>query len=294
MLPDKLPCSLVPGKLLVYSPAMARSLLFNVAALAALAPASLIHLRHGGQPHAAGGRPDGVFWMVLAAALAGSVAQTASLLGLDWHTGFSVALWVSIATSLALFMGLSLVTAQGWRLTPLLLPYLLLLGIIATIWTQAPEQPLTAPPGADWLGVHVLISVLTYGLLTIAAVAGLAVVLQEGAIRAKRPNRLTRFLPSVADGESLLIRLLIAGEVVLGIDLITGVAAQYAGQGTFLSLDHKTLLSLLAFVVIALLLLAHWRTGIRGRQAARYLLVAYLLLSLAYPGVKFVTDVLMS
>ena len=272
---------------------MLKSLLFNVAALACLAPAALIHLRHGGQTHAAG-RPDGVFWAVLAVALAGSASWSANLLGFDWHTGFSVALWVSIAVSLALFMALSLVSREGWRLTPLLLPYLLLLGLIATIWIQAPEQPLAGRPGAGWLGVHILISVLTYGLLTIAAVAGLAVVLQEGAIRRKRPTRLTRFLPSVADAEGLLIRLLIAGEIVLGIDLITGVAAQYAGQGTFLSLDHKTLLSLLAFAVIALLLFAHWRTGIRGRRAARYLLIAYLLLSLAYPGVKFVTDVLLS
>jgi ABC-type uncharacterized transport system permease subunit len=136
--------------------------------------------------------------------------------------------------------------------------------------------------------------VLTYGLLTIAAVAGLAVVLQEGAMKRKHPTLLTPVLPSVADAEGLQIRLLVAGEIVLGIDLITGIAAQYTGSGIFLSLDHKTLLSLLAFAVIALLLLAHWRTGIRGRRMARYLLVAYLLLSLAYPGVKFVTDVLMS
>ena len=272
---------------------MLKNLLFNTAALASLAPASLVHLRSG-EAHDASARPDGVFWAVLAMALAGSVAQAANLLGLDWHTGFSVALWVSIAASLALFMGLSLVSRQGWRLTPLLLPYLLGLGVIATIWAQAPEQPLSMRPGADWLGVHILISVLTYGLLTIAAVAALAVVLQEGAVRRKRPTRLTRVLPSVADAEGLQIRLLIAGEIILGADLLSGVAAQYVGQGTFLSFDHKTLLSLLAFAVIALLLIAHWRTGLRGRRAARYLLIAYLLLSLAYPGVKFVTDVLMS
>jgi ABC-type uncharacterized transport system permease subunit len=44
--------------------------------------------------------------------------------------------------------------------------------------------------------------------------------------------------------------------------------------------------------VIAALLAAHYRTGIRGRRAARYMLLGYLLLTLAYPGVKFVTDVL--
>jgi ABC-type uncharacterized transport system permease subunit len=34
------------------------------------------------------------------------------------------------------------------------------------------------------------------------------------------------------------------------------------------------------------------RTGVRGRQSARYVLLAYLLLTLGFPGVKFVTDVL--
>jgi ABC-type uncharacterized transport system permease subunit len=56
--------------------------------------------------------------------------------------------------------------------------------------------------------------------------------------------------------------------------------------------DHKTILSLLTFAVIALLLVLHHRGGLSGRRAARYVLVAYLLLTLAYPGVKFVTDVL--
>jgi ABC-type uncharacterized transport system permease subunit len=44
--------------------------------------------------------------------------------------------------------------------------------------------------------------------------------------------------------------------------------------------------------VIGILLLARYRNGIRGRRAARLALLAYLLLTLAYPGVKFVTDVL--
>src|SRR3546814_14961247 len=59
-------------------------------------------------------------------------------------------------------------------------------------------------------------------------------------------------------------------------------------------LSHKTLLAVLAFVVIAVLLLLHYRSGLRGRRAARIVLVAYLLLPLAYPRVKFVTDVLLA
>jgi ABC-type uncharacterized transport system permease subunit len=72
------------------------------------------------------------------------------------------------------------------------------------------------------------------------------------------------------------------------------MAAEYFERGRLLVLDHKTTLSIAAFVAIALLLAAHRFTGIRGQQAARGILLAYLLLTLAYPGVKFVTDVLMS
>ena len=69
---------------------------------------------------------------------------------------------------------------------------------------------------------------------------------------------------------------------------------QYAESGALLTFDHKTVLTVSAFVVIGALLIAHFRTGMRGRAAARLVLVAYLLLTLGYPGVKFVTDVLLA
>jgi ABC-type uncharacterized transport system permease subunit len=58
-------------------------------------------------------------------------------------------------------------------------------------------------------------------------------------------------------------------------------------------LDHKTLLSLVAFGLISALLLGHRVCGVRGRVAARVVMIAYLLLTLAFPGVKFVTQVLL-
>jgi ABC-type uncharacterized transport system permease subunit len=264
-----------------------RGLIFNFVALAALMPAALIHLRRTE-------RPDGVYWAVLGAALAGTGSWSYTLLSGNWQTGLTATLWVSIAASLAVFIVVSLLSRHAWRLTPLLLPYLLLLGVIATVWAHASGAPLPASIESPWLGVHIAVSVLTYALLTIAAVTGLAVMLQEGALKRKRPTALTRVLPSVVDGETLQIQLLIAGEVVLGAGLLSGIATGYVGEGGWLTLDHKTLLSMIAFAVIGLLLLAHWRTGVRGRRAARYLLIAYLLLTLAYPGVKFVTDVLLA
>src|SRR5690606_35150726 len=142
--------------------------------------------------------------------------------------------------------------------------------------------------------IHIGASVVTYGLLTIAAAAGLAVLIQENAIRRRRPSPATRVLPSIADSDRIQVRLLIACEIVLGVGLVTGMATLYEAERRVFVLDHKTLLSVLALVVIGALLLAHRYAGMRGRRAARVILLAYLLLSLAYPGVKFVTGVLLA
>jgi ABC-type uncharacterized transport system permease subunit len=105
---------------------------------------------------------------------------------------------------------------------------------------------------------------------------------------------LTRLLPSVADCEWLLVRLLVLGEIVLAMGLVSGMALQYGETGTLLVLDHKTILTITTFVVIGGLLIAHFKTGLRGRKAARIVLLAYLLLTLGYPGIKFVTDVILA
>ena len=266
---------------------MLNSTLFNLAALAALIPASLVHLRgHGGR--------DGVYWSVLVVAVVGSLSWAVAQLGDSWHTGLSLATWVAISASLVVFLAVTLLTTQAWRLTPLLLPYLILLGIIATVWSQAPEKPLPSAVPWAWMGVHIGLSILTFALLTIAAVAGLAVVLQERALKRKRLSGLTKILPSITDGEALQLRLLAAGETVLGAGLLTGLATRYMSDANIFAIDHKTFLSTLCFIVIAILLVAHRRVGVRGRRAGSYTLVAYLLLTLAYLGVKFVTDVLIS
>ena len=183
---------------------------------------------------------------------------------------------------------------EAWRLTPLLAPYLLLLGLIGSAAEFWPGRALPAALPQAWLDVHIVVSVATYGLLTIAAIAGVAVLLQERALRRKRASGLAQSLPSVADAERLQVGLLVASEIVLGLGLLTGMATAYVANGVALPIDHKTTFALLAFVTIGGLLLVHHRTGLRGRRAARWVLVAYLLLSLAYVGVKFVTDVLMA
>jgi ABC-type uncharacterized transport system permease subunit len=199
-----------------------------------------------------------------------------------------------VAATMGLFLVLAVIGRQARRLTPLIVPYMVLVGLLATVWQQAPERPLSVSAPGGWVVTHIVVSVLTYGLVTIAAVAALAAAVQERALKGKRPTVLSRLLPSVADSEALLVRLLVFGEIVLGLGLATGMAAQYGETGSLLVFDHKTILTVTAFLVIGGLLVAHHVSGVRGRMAARVVLLAYLLLTLGYPGVKFVADVIMA
>jgi ABC-type uncharacterized transport system permease subunit len=264
---------------------MSGSILLNLLALVCLLPAALLPLRPAGQR-------DGLFWAATAAAIAGSGAWALLQLSQAWQTDLGVALWVSIATTTILFAALAGFSRVGWRLAPLVMPYLLLLGLLASV-ISGRGQPMVASAPAVWLDLHILVSVLTYGLLTLAAMASLGVFLQERALKKKRPSVLTRMLPAVVEGESLSGRLLMAGQTILGLGIATGMATQYFETGSLLRLDHKALLSLVAFALIGALLLGHRVCGVRGRLAARVVLVAYLLVTLAYPGVKFVTQVLL-
>ena len=65
-------------------------------------------------------------------------------------------------------------------------------------------------------------------------------------------------------------------------------------SGELIVLNHKTALSLMTFTVIMVLLLIHARTGIRKAAERRYFLASLSSDYPAYPGVKFVTDVVLA
>jgi ABC-type uncharacterized transport system permease subunit len=264
------------------------TLVLDALPLLSLVPASLQALRR--EP-----RRDLLFWAAIAVAVAGPAARVAVHLAGPWQTGLSATLWASVAVSAILYAGVAAMTAQAWRVAPLFAAYMFLLALVAVVWQAAPGRPLIADPRiGGWIATHIAVSVVTYGVVTIAAVTALAAFIQERALKRRRPTALTRILPSVADCDFLVVRLLLVGETVLGIGLVSGMVLAFRETGQFLPFDHKTVLTLAAFVVIAGLLVAHYRSGMRGRRAARVVLLAYLLLTLGYPGVKFVTDVLMA
>lgn len=268
---------------------MIQSMAFSVSAVLSLALPAVYFIK---EPK---GRA-GTFWALLAVGVAGSISWTLAQLSGEWRTSLSLAIWVTISASVISFAITCAISRLAWRLSPLLMPYLALMGLWAMVWQAFPGHVIQHGETAinNWIMFHIAISVFTYALATIAAVAALSAFLVERALKKKRPTKLTRMLPSIVDSENLLVRLLIACEVILGLGVLSGMGVSMMETGTLLPADHKTLFSLAAFAAIAVLLWLTYKTGVRGKQATRLVLLAYLLLSLGFLGVRFVTDVMMA
>jgi ABC-type uncharacterized transport system permease subunit len=238
-----------------------------------------------------------VFWPALFVAMAG----TAALLGVaarrGWPTGFGDALWLSVAACLAVYALVAAVSSEGRRLAVFLVPFLVASGVVGTVWLGGDgaqeRRILRAEVAPVWVAIHVGASLATYALIALAASAGIAILVQERAIKHKAKGALSARLPSIAACERLEVRLLAAAAAVLGAGIATGMAWSYLRGGSLVPIDHKTVLVIAAFGLILGVLALRHLTGLRGRSAARWVLGASLAMLLAYPGVKFVTEVLL-
>lgn len=260
--------------------------LFSGIILLALMPAMFFAYREPG-------RRDLMFWLTGLVALSGPLLW----LGVEWikqgwETSFSTTLMFIVGTTLLLFLGLTSISKHATRLAVLVFPYLFLMTALALVWQTVPGKPLRPNVPTLDLGVHIVVSIVTFGILTLAAAASLGAFLKERALKRKKSSGISAMMPSVADGEALVFKLLVAGEVVMALGVATGVATKLHSRGIWLELDHKTVLSLASFAVIGGLLAAHYLAGVRGRLLTRFVLLGFALLFLAYPGVKFVTDII--
>ena len=145
----------------------------------------------------------------------------------------------------------------------------------------------TAPLG---LRIHVLLSVCAYSLLTIAALQAGLLALQDRQISKKHPSTIMR-LPPMQLMEELLIQIIAIGFFLLSLSLVTGLMFlnDIFGQ----HLVHKTVLSILAWLIFGVLLWGRWARGWRGKKAIKWTIWGFIFLMLAYFGSKFVLELVL-
>lgn len=141
------------------------------------------------------------------------------------------------------------------------------------------------------LDIHILLSIASYSVLAIAAVQALLLALQDHQLRNRKPGGFIRALPPLETMENLLFRMIGVGYVLLSVALVSGV--HFLDDIFAQHLVHKTILSIVAWMVFAILVGGRWRFGWRGRVAIRWTLAGFAILMLAYFGSKLVQELIL-
>ena len=154
-----------------------------------------------------------------------------------------------------------------------------------------PHDPIPMSELSTGTSVHLVSSVLSFGLFSIAGVYALFVLIIDYFLRKHHLNPLVRTLPALEILEDLLFKLIAAGFTLLTVSLASGM--MFINDIFAQHLVHKTILSILAWLVFGTLLLGRWRYGWRGSIAVRFTLIGIVLLLLAYFGSKLVLEMIL-
>ncbi len=145
---------------------------------------------------------------------------------------------------------------------------------------------------ASWaLRVHVTVSILAYAMLTLATIQALLLAIQDNHLRSHHPGGFIRALPPLQTMEALLFEMIGLGFVLLTLSLLSGFI--YLDDMFAQHVVHKTLLSIIAWVVFGALLWGRFRFGWRGTTAIRWTLTGFVVLMLAYFGSKAILELVL-
>lgn len=210
---------------------------------------------------------------------------------------------VSIYTVMVTHEGLMIGLFQALSLTSLLVVCILL---VVSIWQPLevfgvllfPVASLCAI-GGSWVGDqvvvidmelqwHILISVMAYSVLALAATQSMVLAVQTHYLRTLQPAGILSALPPIERMEKLLFQMIGAGFVLLSLSLFTGVL--FLQDISAQHLVHKTTLSIMAWLIFGTLLAGRVRWGWRGKTALAWTLSGLGFLIVGYFGSKLVLE----
>jgi ABC-type uncharacterized transport system permease subunit len=226
------------------------------------------------------------------------VALYESILGGEYlFIGWALALSAAIWLGMVIFWLESLVV----RIDGLLLLLLPSAAFVCALAGAFPQGQIVPHANNSWLRIHLVIALIAYGLMTVAAIqAVLMALLDRHLHRPIQSGENTSLMGKVFDvqppllmQERLLFRIISIGFAVLTLTVCTGSVASYMLTQRLLPFDHKTVFTLLSWLTFGVLLLGRYLKGWRGRVALRWTLSGFALLLLAYTGSRFVLEVLL-
>ena len=173
----------------------------------------------------------------------------------------------------------------------LLLALFPLSALSVLVSTFAPDTADTTQNLDGGMLLHVSSSILAYAVLTLAAIQSAVLALQDYQLRHRRMAGIVQILPPLQLMESMLFELLWIGVTLLSIAIGTGfifvedIFAQH--------LAHKTVLTIVAWLLFSTLLWGHYQLGWRSIVAVRLTLAGFVALMLAFWGSKLVLELIL-
>lgn len=229
----------------------------------------------------------------------------------DVFTSRGIVFGFAQALSMMAWVCIALYWIEGWffrlhGMLPLLLGLATILSFLPTIY----EGGIISTKSVHTPGfkVHFITANMAYGIMFLASLQAVLMTLQDRSLRSQqqhgasswsqllvlgKQSRLLDQLPSLLTMERVMFNVIGIGFCLLTIAVFSGVFFSQTLFGRPLIFDHKTVFSLLSWVMFGGLLYAHWKVGLRGAEASKWVLGSFGVLLLAYVGSRFVIEVIL-
>ena len=231
-----------------------------------------------------------VAWLVHGGALWTDMVVPGSL-RLGFAVVLSATLWISVAAYWLENRNFSLDS-----LRVLVLPSATVAVVLPALFPGSLVSLQNKPVLYGW---HIAIAIMAYSSLTIAAFHAVLMAVQETSLHTRPGGRPGWFaamierLPALLTMERLLFRMIGFGFALLTLTVLSGIVFSEELFGQAMRWDHKTIFTLLSWLLFGLLLAGrHWR-GWRGKTALSFTLSGFATLLLAYVGSRFVLEVVL-
>lgn len=139
--------------------------------------------------------------------------------------------------------------------------------------------------------IHICLALSAYSTMVIAAFYAVQLSIINKKLKSKKLNLAKSPLPPLLTVEKQLFQLILAGVILLTLSLATGFffLEDMFAQGK----AHKAILSLIAWSLYSYLLWRHYDRGVRIQIAVQFTIAGAVILTLAYFGSRFVSEILL-
>ncbi len=208
------------------------------------------------------------------------------------HFGFGMA----VSAMLMIAVLITLVESCVHRVTGLTGLVLLVAAAGSVLPVVAPGEVYRSETWSLLFRVHLLAALSAYSFMSIAVIQ--AILLMRMDKQLKSPERATETgilvnMPNLLAMERILFRIVACGFVCLTFVLIIGSMATLQSHGVVFVLEHKTVMTWLAWVVFAILLVGRYGFGWRKKKALSWFWVGVSVLAVAYLVYRFVIETLL-